>query len=418
MSLSEDEPSGQVPPLRGRSASLVTVAVEALAVVDWTLLRPMSTLGAEAGGDIDVLVRTEDLDEVVAAMARRGFVRMPHGDPADAHLVGHDPATASFIWVHVQTRVRAPRIALDTETLLRATRRPDHGEVPVLEDRWLFWVLVVHTMASRGSIPERHRAALRSTAAAGGSVADTVRDTFAAIGIDAGRVADLAERGDWAGLERDAAELPASVPLVERVSGRLVALRRAPTRRGLSVAVVGPDGAGKSTLVDGLERSLPVNTSTAYMGLTGGRMPLADRLRVPGVVFGARVTILWARYLSVAIRRLAGDVVLVDRYAFDGRVPSGVALGPVRRRTRRLEASAVPSPDVLFVLDAPGSLMYERKGEYDAGTLETWRDAYRRIADDVEGAVLLDATQPSIVVLGQAQQHLWTRLRDRWARCR
>lgn len=412
MSLSEDEPSGQVPSPSVRSASLVAAAVDALSLGDWTLLRPESSLDAD--GDIDALVRPTDLSRVVAAMTDRGFVRVPHGDPAEAHLVGHDPVLASFLWVHVQTRVRAPRLELDTETLLRASRRPEGSAVPLLDSSWLFWVLVVHTIVARGSVPDRHRSSLRSTAPAGAEVAEDVRHRLDAVGVGADTIVHLASSGDWDGLERLASALPAPVPVVERLTGRFVALRRARTRRGLSVAVVGPDGAGKSTLVEGLERSLPLPTSTAYMGLTGGRMPLADRLRVPGVVFAARVAILWVRYLRVVARRAVGDVVLVDRYTFDGRVPSGVRLGPVRRRTRAMEASVVPRPDVLFVLDAPGAVMFDRKGEYDAATLETWRGAYRRIADEVDGAIVLDATQPATTVLGQAQQHVWRRFAERW----
>ena len=412
MSLSEDEPSGQVSSFHGRSPSLAAAAIEGLSVADWTLLRPESGLGAE--GDLDVLVRAADLTDVVTSMVSRGFVRMPHGDPADAHLVGHDPAMATFLWVHVQTRVRAPRLALDTDTLLRSAHRPDGALVPVLGDGWLFWVLVVHTIGEHGAVPDRHRSALRTTAVAGAGVVEEVRHRLDDIGIDADIVVDCAARGDWPALEQAACDLPAPVPLVERLRGRLVALRRVRSRRGLSVAVVGPDGAGKSTLVQGLEGSLPVRTSTAYMGLTGGRMPLADRLRLPGLVFLTRVAISWVRYLSIVIARTGGDVVLVDRYAFDGRVPSGVRLGPVRRRTRRLEASMVPGPDLLVVLDAPGSVMFERKGEYDASTLETWRRAYRRIAADVEDSVVLDATEPATVVLGQAQRHVWRCLEQRW----
>ena len=39
--------------------------------------------------------------------------------------------------------------------------------------------------------------------------------------------------------------------------------------RGVSLAVLGPDGAGKSTLVDGLVAALPLATKVHYLGVFG-----------------------------------------------------------------------------------------------------------------------------------------------------
>lgn len=384
-------------------------ALGAVAHLRVALLRPAERL--DASGDIDLLVDAEQFDEAVDALCATGFRRLDHGDPAEGHLVAHDVATATFAWIHLQTRVRAPGVELDTEPLLRSARVEDG--VPVIADEWLFWVLVVHTVFEQGSVSDRHRPQLTALAPAGRLRVVDVRGPLAAAGCDAVALLEAIEVGDWDAAGRQAAHLPAAVPWSERLRGRAVGLRRAVRTRGLSVAAIGPDGAGKTSLMTALEATLPVPTRRLYLGLTGGRLPAADRLRIPGLVLLARLALLWARHLVTVVERWRGRVVLVDRHVLDGRVPSGVSIGPFRRRGRRLESRAVPAPDLLFVLDAPGEVLHHRSGEYDPATLEGWRAAYRRIAAAVDRSVVLDATAPVDDVLRIAQAEVWAALAER-----
>ena len=199
-----------------------------------------------------------------------------------------------------------------------------------------------------------------------------------------------------------------------RLPARLAAiaadLRRGRGAWGITVAVLGPDGAGKTTLTEGLAASLPLPTRIQYMGLTGGKLPRADRLRVPGLVFAARVAILWSRWLRGAFFRARGRIVLFDRYVLDGAVPSGMRLTPVGRLSRRLQRWSVPPPDLAVVLDASGATMHARKGEYDPAVLERWRAAYARIpARDPGALVTLDAEQPAARVRAEAEAAVWRR---------
>jgi thymidylate kinase len=194
---------------------------------------------------------------------------------------------------------------------------------------------------------------------------------------------------------------------IPRIPARLRRLRR---ERGLSVAIIGPDGAGKSTLVDGLARSLPLPTMTQYMGLTGGRLlPKADALRVPGVVFAARIAILWARYLRGWYHRARGEIVLFERYTLDGAVPSGMRLSLAGCLSRRVQRRACPMPDLVLLLDAPGSTLHERSGEYDATVLEGWRSAFGRLRSSVPALEVIDAEQPPEMVRREAEARIWRR---------
>jgi thymidylate kinase len=183
----------------------------------------------------------------------------------------------------------------------------------------------------------------------------------------------------------------------------------------VTVAVVGPDGAGKTTLVEGLRRTLPFGTRIIYMGLTGGLMPKADALRVPGMVLGARLVIIWGRYGRGAYHRARGRVVLFDRYPLDGAVPPGFDPTPLVRLSRQVQRAACPLPDLVLFLDAPGQTMHGRKGEYTPERLETWRAAYKALRATVPMLEVIDAQQPVDRVLTEAQGYVWRRSRDRRA---
>jgi thymidylate kinase len=150
------------------------------------------------------------------------------------------------------------------------------------------------------------------------------------------------------------------------------------------------------------------------MGLTGGRLPRADALRVPGLVLAARLAILWLRWGAGLYHRARGRIVLFDRYVLDGTVPSGADIGPLARASRRIQAAACPLPDLVLLLDASGTTMHARKGEYDGEILESWRIAFRRLEGSVDRLEVLDAERPAEAVRREALAAIWRRYAARW----
>jgi thymidylate kinase len=173
-------------------------------------------------------------------------------------------------------------------------------------------------------------------------------------------------------------------------------------RRGLRVVLLGPDGAGKSTLSRGLAGSLGVPVDEIYMGVfgVGGRWQRICRY-LPGAGMVTRVLRLWWRSAraGAAVRR--GHVVVFDRYTYDAGLRPGTR--DLRSRISYWATErAVPAPDVAVILDAPGELMFARKQEHDIETLEQRRQWYLRLAGELPPSVevlVVDASKPADEVL-------------------
>jgi thymidylate kinase len=238
-------------------------------------------------------------------------------------------------------------------------------------------------------------------------------------GIDPGTLVASAAAGDWDEITSREWRIPknAGPTLISRAlsTGRRIGSLFNLRSRGLCVAVIGPDGAGKSTLVGGLQQTLPFRTRRIYMGLTGGRMRRAQLLRVPGLIFAAQGALLWARYLHALLRSADGEIVLFERYVLDGAVSAGTPLSALQQLSRRVQRWIVPPVDLVLLLDASGRTMFDRKGEYSSGTLETWRAQYRKLERSVRNVVVIDAEQTAEAVLKTAQAAIWSRLRRRAA---
>jgi peptidoglycan/xylan/chitin deacetylase (PgdA/CDA1 family) len=170
---------------------------------------------------------------------------------------------------------------------------------------------------------------------------------------------------------------------------------------GLVVSIVGPDGAGKSTLARGLAkecRGAFRRTRTLHLrpGLLpppssmlgrGQSDPAEPHAQAPSGVVGslARLGYLWLDgalgwWPKVWLLRLRSGLVLIERGWLD------LSVDPLRYRLAlphrlvRACASLLPKPDLILVADAPADTVVDRKAELSLAEVARQLAAWRALA--------------------------------------
>jgi thymidylate kinase len=177
------------------------------------------------------------------------------------------------------------------------------------------------------------------------------------------------------------------------------------------VALLGPDGAGKSVLALEIARTFPFPVRSVYMGLWRRPSPV-ERPILPGLDLLARLIFAWRAYLAGRYHRALGRLVIFDRYVHDARVDMREG-HPFRDRLYfGILGRALPPPDLIVILDIPGAVAHARKGEHDVADLESRRQGYLSLGKAVPGAEIVDADRPLPIVRNDVTARIWRRYRS------
>jgi adenylate kinase family enzyme len=206
-----------------------------------------------------------------------------------------------------------------------------------------------------------------------------------------------------------------------------------------SVTLIGPDGAGKTTLTRKLEASgllpfrylymgvniaasnvaLPTSRFAEWLKARSHRSPVARgespsvatrtgvRARVRALArLGNRLAEEWFRQLFSWWYQLRGFVVLYDRhfvFDFAPEIEAGAGEGFDRRVHRWCLTHLYPRPGLVIFLDAPGEVLFARKRESTVEELERRRQAFLRQGERLPNFVRVDATRPLEEVYSQVE---------------
>lgn len=220
----------------------------------------------------------------------------------------------------------------------------------------------------------------------------------------------------------------------------------------VTVAIVGGDGAGKTTIARRLEHSSPFPVKYLYMGvstqssnhaLLTSRLVLFLKRRLyrkrvqnaggmPGDYIPAReldyghakrgpvwlsarflnrLAEAWYRQLVSVGYQIRGYVVVYDRHFLFDTAP--LVDGSGQRKQPQLDglyhwimSHLYPRPKLTILLDAPAEVLYERKGEATPEYLRRQRQAFLDQGKEVEHFVRVDSTQPLDKVFEDVTQHI------------
>jgi hypothetical protein len=398
--------------------------------VVWCVLRGEADL-AVPEGDVDLLVAPADLPRLRRLAAELGFAPVPAwGYGSHAFFVTYDPSGDLWIKLDVVTELAfGPSYSLATGAEAQCLERRRRVEgLPVLSDDEAFWTLLLHRLLDKSDVGSRDAARLpllAESARTDSTLARTV-ESLSPPGWSAGAIVAAASRGEWGSLAALGAPLAATwrerrraevrrrtiTNSFWRVSGKVLRWSR---RRGLRVAVLAPDGAGKSTLTRGIEGRFYFPVRSINMGLYQVPRPRGTR-HLPGLGLARQLARQWVGWLQGAYHQRRGRLVLFDRYAYDALLPTRFRYSRLGRARRWLLAHACPAPELVVLLDAPGEVLYERKGEKSAGLLEKQRQAYRALLSRLPRAVMVDASREVEQVRPEVTAIIWREYVRRWSR--
>lgn len=220
-----------------------------------------------------------------------------------------------------------------------------------------------------------------------------------------------------------------------------------------TVALVGPDGAGKTTISRRMARMLPLPIKYIYMGRgRGSSNHLLPTTRFIEMLKGRRKGDVGAgskRGLTdepvpraqSKLKRFAvnfkmtlgtinqiceecfrqgltwyyqrrGNIVMFDRhFSFDFQVNSLVTNNAENSPGRRLHGfflnRVYPRPDMVIYLDAPSEVLFNRKFEGTPARLEQQRQCFSQLGKQIKNFFVLDASQPEDEVAQSAANLIW-----------
>jgi len=195
-------------------------------------------------------------------------------------------------------------------------------------------------------------------------------------------------------------------------------------KTGVFVVVLGPDGSGKSTIINKVAHSLcidraiiPVFTfhwrpqflkTKSVIKIVTDPHSKPPRSRITSLVKLIYLIVVFNLGYLIKIRRLLhrDGIVIFDRYYHDILVDSQRYRLQAPLWLTRLISKTIPSPDLWILLDAPPEVLQSRKQEVSFEETKRQRNEYLYLIKHLHNGVVVDASQLPDLVAESATKHI------------
>lgn len=417
--------------------------------IKYCLLRGMAELSKDLPRkEVDLLVLPHDLPEFVNTVFKLGFFPIPSwGHAPHYFFVAFDKKSDTWLKLDVVVDlvygkpIRFLRLDLTERCLENRIRQ---GDIYVLSPEDEFTTLLLHCVLDKGAFRAEHcqrLVSLKEATNKDGTLKHRLERFFERHfpqTVDYDATIEAIDRRDWQWfLDQQVAikqKLFWKQPLTNiwrKVSTRLLRLLRPvlfmSRCHGVSIALLAPDGAGKTTLASALSGEHMLRARRIYMGTNTDAStvgsPATDWLKehvksldahkkslrhfvLKATNFSNRLLEQWLRYSVGFYHKCLGRFVIFDRYVYDSLLaPPAKTMG--KRLRRGLLLKTCPSPDLVILLDAPGEVLFQRKGEHSPARLEKQRQIFLGLKDKIPNMIIVDATCPPNHVRCEILEKIW-----------
>lgn len=411
----------------------------------WCVLHGQQSWDAESNSDVDLLIDSDAVPEKLAGLLREhreeigaDVVLWLNDEAQYIVLAGSSKcgrsAHCNLLQLHVSTSYSlAGRVFYSGDEILNSRRAQDGFWSPSAAIE--FGCVLVNRILKQ-AIRHEHQERLAELHSEDPAGCEQQASRF--LGPESVRLILRAVRGGaWEEVRRDLPRLrrelltsASSKPVGGAVGRWARRIRRwlAPPC-GLHLVFLGPDGVGKSTVIDALRRNLsPIFLRDKYLTFAPSLLPSRFETpkpdgphSLPPRSFPASLIKAgwWAvcytvgYYATIHPALARAGLVINHRYLPDAMVdPKRYRYSGPQWILRALWRIA-PKPHLLFVLDAPPDVIQARKREVAPEEIRRQRDAYRALAGSLPFAHVIDASSTVEEVVAEIQQIVLRYLSDR-----